>query len=188
MGRKIEPKLVAFIDKKLEQNGSAQVAIVDKDARAVFTYAMEACVGIREAGSNAGTYVELIQETLGGADHEAWCMSAVQSAIAYAELKTGIKSPVYASEHCMTCWRESPENQRVKFYPARGAIVIWRHGNSDSGHTGVVCETDGETIVTVEGNTGPEAGVQREGDGMYRKHRNIHGSGSMKVMGFLKPF
>lgn len=188
MARQIESKMVAFIDEKLKGFGSAQDAIAKKDARALFTYAMEACVGIREHGNNAGAMVELIQETLGSADREAWCMSTVQTCIAYAELKTGIKSPVYATEHCMTCFRETPKSQRVVNYPARGAIVIWKHGNTDSGHTGVVCDTDGDTFTTVEGNTGPESAVNREGDGVYRKHRNIHGSGSMKVQGFIKPF
>ena len=193
MKREIEPEMVAFLDAKLKDNGLAQHAIEQKDPRTVFRLALEACVGIREkGGNNRGPVVELIQETLGGADQEAWCMSLVQTGLAYAELKTGVQSPIAATEHCMTCWRETPTAQRVKSVPAVGAIIVWKHGSTDSGHTGItVSDVKDGQVRAVEGNT--ESGIAggevvREGGGVYVTRRSTSGTGNMRVVGFLKPW
>ncbi len=184
--------MVEFLDRKLNENGLAQQSIKDKEARTVFRLALEACVGIRETSNNAGPMVELIQETLGGADKEPWCASLIQTGLAYAELKTGIKSLVFPSEHCMTIWNETPSSMRVKRIPAIGAICIWRHGTSSSGHTGcTISDVNGTMVYLVEGNT--ESGlysgeVVREGGGVYLTYRSITGTGNMRVIGFLKPF
>lgn len=193
MSRKIEAEMVTFIDWKLSMNGLAQEAIAKKDARTVFRLALESCVGIRETGgNNNGPMVRLIQETIGGADREAWCMSFVQTGLAYAEKKTGIQSPIWASEHCMTVWHETPISQRVHTVPALGAIIIWKHGAGPSGHTGITVSAvkDGH-FSAVEGNT--ESGVSsgqvvRDGGGVYLTERNTFGNGAMRVVGFLKPF
>lgn len=196
--RKIEPKMVSFLDAKLAGNGSAQDAIKNQEARNVFIYAMEACVGIREVGgNNEGPLVDLIQETIGGEGVEPWCMALVQTCIAYAELKTGVVSPVYdgdmGGEHCLTVWNKTPETQRVKYFPGRGAIIIWRHGKTTSGHTGMFVEgkLSDDTFKAVEGNT--ESGVangkvERDGGGVYRTIRKFSGNGDMKILGYLKPF
>lgn len=192
--RQIEPKMIAFIDKKLAGNGAAALAIAQKDARSVFVYAAEACVGIREeGGNNKGPLVELIQETLGGADREAWCMAFMQTCLAYAEVKTGVKSPVHASEHCLTVWKQSPEAQRVKKFPARGAIIIWQHGSTSNGHTGVFLEAqDDGGMRAIEGNAerglAADGSVEREGGGVYLTSRSMKANGTMKVVGWLKPF
>lgn len=190
--RLIEKDLVKFIDEKLKLNGMAQQAIKDRNPRALLIEAARACVGIREiGGNNKGPMVELMQETLGRAGREAWCMSGVQSWIAYAEQKTGLLSPVYPSEHCLTVWNNTPKNQRVKFMPLPGAICIWRHGTSTSGHTGIILGCDDKIMQLVEANT--EAGivgseVVREGGGIYVTERSRKGSGSMKVVGWIKPW
>ncbi len=184
--------MVSFLDEKLSGNGLAVQAIAKKDARTLMRLAAQACVGIREeGGNNTGPMVTLIQETVGGPDHVAWCMSLVQTCIAYAELKTGLKSPIFASEHCLTVWNETPIAQRVRLLPLAGAIVIWRHGTSSSGHTGIVDSCDQERFYAFEGNTssGLVGGeVERSGDGVYFTNREIHGSGDMRVLGFLRPF
>lgn len=113
--RQIEKKMVDWLDTKLIGNGLAQRAISDKDARLLFRLAAEACVGIKESGgNNKGPMVELIQETIDGADREPWCMSFVQTCLAYAEKKTGIKSPIAAGEHCLSVWTSTPKSARVK--------------------------------------------------------------------------
>lgn len=191
--RQIKPKMVAFIDSKLVGNGAAQHAIAVKDARSLMIYAAEACVGIREAtNNNDGPMVELIQSTVGDASGEAWCMAFVQTCIAYAELKTGVKSPLMATEHCLTLWRNTPEGQRVKMIPAPGAIIIWQHGTSDRGHTGFMTEWLKPLMETVEGNTTSgvrtDGSIEREGGGVYINKRNVIQNGLMRVVGFIKPF
>ena len=195
MTRRIEPKLVDYIDKKLSQNGAAQEALKQKNARKVFVFAAEALLGIREAtGRNDGKMVELIQETVGGHGQEPWCMSYVQSCLAYAELKCDVISPIVVSEHCWTVWAQTPKSQRVKTRPLRGAIVIWNYPPGTNGHTGIVDEYEHKKgkMLTLEGNTvaglRPDGTIEREGGGTYMAERSITGNSKMRVLGFLKPF
>lgn len=184
--------MAAWLDHKCA--APAHRALIDADARACFIHAMKACVGIRESGgNNRGPLVELIQDTLGKAEGEPWCMSLVQTCIAWAELRTGKISPIFASEHCMTVWNSTPKAQRVKSIPAPGAIIIWRHGAGPSGHTGAtISAVENDHFRAVEGNTESGLGtagiVERDGGGCYETRRNVIGAGNMKVVGFLKPF
>ena len=194
MIRDIVPELYSWFEVRVALNGYAQHAIETGDPRTLFLCAMQSCVGIREiGGNNKGPLVELMQDTIGPVGAEAWCMSAVQSALAYVEKKMGVKSPIVSSEHCLTTWNNTPIVQRVKHFPLPGAICIWQHGSSSNGHTGVVCGADPQTnlMSLVEGNT--EAGllngkVVRDGGGVYVTNRSMAGNGNMHVKGFLKPF
>lgn len=188
--RKITDKMFNFIDKKLANHGAAQLAIRNKEARNLFIYAAEACVGIKEeGGNNKGLYVVEVQKTSDNrASSEAWCMAAVQTWIAYVERKLGVKSPIYNSEHCMTTFRNTPKEHRVKRIPAPGAITIWKNGSSDSGHTGIVLDFQGnlKNFESLEGNTGSSS--MRDGDGIYVKQRSKVKNGSLVVQGYLIPF
>ena len=186
--------MVSYLNVRLAQSGLFIDAVRRGDARMVFRLAAECCVGIREIGSNnGGPLVELMQQTIGSADHEPWCMSAVQTWLAYAERVTGVKSPIIAGEHCLTVWSDSPKEQRVRTVPGPGAIIIWRHGNTSSGHTGVTCEQPSVSRIfsAVEANTesGNSGGkIERDGGGVYYTKRSLDGAGSMHIVGFLKPF
>ena len=194
--RTIEKTMINFIDKKLEKNGLAQQAIKDKDARVLVVLAAQACVGIREeGGNNKGPMVRLIQETIGGASAEAWCMSFVQTMIAYAEYKTKKYSRVHPSEHCMTVWNKTPKEYRVKTRPLRGAIAIWNYAPSQNGHTGILDIYEDKSkgkMNLIEGNT--EQGltssgtIERDGGGVYYTERSNVGTPKMRLVGFLKPF
>lgn len=191
--RQIEPAMVKFIDAKLASNGLAQKAIEDKDARLLFSLAAQACVGIREqGGNNRGPMVVLIQETVGGASREAWCMAFVQTMIAYVETRLGVVSPIAVGEHCMSVWRQTPKSQRVKTTPAKGAICIWNYPPGQNGHTGVVLEYGTKEMQLIEGNT--ESGltskgtIERDGGGVYHTKRSTKSSKKMVIVGFLKPF
>lgn len=194
ISRKINPDLESYLDQKLQGLGACAEAIARKDARLVMQYAALACIGIREdkGRPNKGRLIQLFTDTVGAPDVIPWCMAFVQSMVAYAEEKTGLVSPVLATEHCMTCWRDTPKAQKVKLYPLPGAIVIWRHAGTDSGHTGLFLEGDRKNFLAVEGNTGGGLGsndeVVREGDGVYRTTRPMGKIGDMELMGFLKPF
>lgn len=192
--RKITDKMFNYVDNKLALNGAAQNAIANKDARSLFIYASESCVGILEAGgNNKGPLVEELQKTVDGkASREPFCMGAVQTWLAYVERKLGVVSPIASSEHCMTTWRDTPKAQRVKTLPLAGAIVIWQHWKAnkptEKGHTGVETEVlqGNKKMETVEANTGDES--MRDGDGVHIRTRSMIKDGSMRVVGFLKPF
>lgn len=192
--RNIEQEMINFLNLKLEPNGLASEAILRKDARLLMLLAAQACVGIRESGgNNRGKMVELLQETIGRAEGEAWCMSFVQTMIAYAEVMTGKVSPIFVSEGCAQTWLNTDKAQRVFKVPAPGAVVIWKNETTGMGHTGIVSSYNakGGYFNAIEGNTGGgvDGGkVVRDGGGVYFTKRSIHGDGSMKVRGFLKPF
>lgn len=191
--RKIESEMVVYIDKKLRGNGLAKVALEKKDARLLFRLAAEACVGIKEAtGRNDGKMVELIQETYGGASGEPWCMALVQTCLAYAEVKTGLKSPVIASELCYSVWYKTDPDQRVKYLPLPGAIAIWNDIGTTRGHTEIVLGTDGNTLQCIGGNTSgttkPGEVINREGNAVVYTIRSFKPVGKRKLLGFLKPF
>lgn len=190
MERKITKKMIDFIDNKIKNHGAAQLAIKNKDARNLFIYVAEACVGIKEEGGyNKGLYIEEIQKTVGNkAQQEPYCMATVQTWLAYVEYKLEVTSPIFASEHCMTTWRKTPTKHRVKKIPAPGAIIIWKNGDTDSGHTGLMLDFQGtnKNFESVEGNTGSDN--MSDGDGIYIKQRNKVKNGKLVIQGYLIPF
>ena len=196
--RKLKNEMIVFLNNALEKNGLAQGHIKNKNARGLMVEAAKVCVGQREAtGKNDGFFVELAQKTVdGAAEGEPWCMAFVQTMIAYAELKTGIISPLAATEHCQTLWAKTQDVQKVKNIPLAGAIVIWKYGNTSNGHTGIVLDCDGNEFSCVEGNasgymvpvTNEIKNVNRNGNGVFYTRRSKFGSGDMKVLGFIKPF
>lgn len=194
--RKIEPLMIQYIDGKLFGNGSADDAILRKDARAVFAFAMESLVGIREhGGNNRGPLVELIQETVGGHSGEAWCMSTIQTCLSYAEVKTGVISRLKATESCLDLWRSSTVKMKVASRPLRGAIAIYQYGSTSKGHTGMFAEEmpgNKNLMQCVEGNTthgmAASGDIIRDGGGVYVTVRSMIPQGSPRLLGFLKPF
>jgi hypothetical protein len=188
MDRQIEPELLNWFDEKLKNNGLAQHAMKEKNARLLFGLAAEACVGIVEVGgNNNGPLVRLIQKTIGEASREPWCASFVQSCLAYAEQKTGQQSPVFATEHVQTMWNKTPQVARVKTFPLKYAIVCWRYEGTSNGHTGIVNENNRQSkMYTIEGNTNDDGA--REGHGVFYKKRDWIRNGSLVKLGFLKPF
>lgn len=192
---KLEKEMKAYIDKKIYEMSPDDLPLCFKnnDPNEIMLLAMKAMEGIHEeGGNNHGHLVELIQETYGTAQGEAYCMGTVMTAIAYAEIYTGILSNIHATEHCMTAWRTTPEKFRSKTH-FRCAVVIWRHYDkygkpTEKGHTGVVEDFDVKSILTIEGNTSPGVGIVREGDGVYPRSRRLGGEGSMKQVGFIKAF
>ena len=152
-----------------------------------------------QGGNNSGQLVEIFQKAVDGvASREPWCMAYVQSCVIRAEEMLSISHPgvdailvnaLHKSEHCMTVWAKTPAACRIPD-PKVGAIVIWRHGNSTSGHTGIVMSVlpDG-SFYTAEGNTGSTAaGIVREGDGVYKKLRSKRQVGTMILVGFIDPW
>lgn len=193
MTRTLHPDMIKYLDGKLAKNGLAQDAIKRKDARLLFVLAAQACVGITEAtGRNDGKMVKLIQETVGNAAGEPWCMALVQTCLAYAEATCGVVSPIVVTEHCQTAWTQTPRAQRVKINPLAGAVAIWGDVGKSSGHTEIVLSADEKSFASVGGNTsgaltkGGE--VNRDGNACVYATRSRASTKKRKLLGFLKPF
>jgi len=162
-------------------------------------YEAKRWIGFTEVGGdNHGQIVEAFQKVVDGrASGEAWCMAALQFWLKHVDEmmnevvgRTLAPHELEITEHCLTCWHKSPVVNRHD-QPAPGRVVIWQHGNTTSGHCGVVAKVDFKNgfIWTIEGNTGSsDSSVQREGDGVYLKRRSIKGVGRMNVVGYLQPW
>ena len=148
-------------------------------------------------GDNKGQVVEMFQKWVDGKAHgEPWCMSFSQFCAGQVDRLTDEifrqslehKSLLKKTEHCVTCWNQSDPKCHMD-YPIKGSLMIWRKGSTSSGHVGIVVDVkDDQTVMTIEGNTGPSEAVTREGDGVYLKERDIKGTYSMRVLGFLNPW
>lgn len=148
-------------------------------------------IGVTEKGKdNSGPEVEMFQRAVDGkARGESWCLAFVQYCLGQVIERRGLEKDLPQTEHCMTFWNKAPDERKGQA-PEPGDIVIWNFVGTPSGHAGIVTgvSKDGKLLDTIEGNTGPEAAVNREGDGVYKKVRSRKGSSKMKVVGFIKPF
>jgi hypothetical protein len=160
---------------------------------------LEFWVGFTEqGGNNKGQAVEVFQKYVDDkAWGEPWCMSFMQFAVGRVDKLMSIFTTVptqvsqhllYPTEHVLTCWNKTPKRLRLS-EPKPGAVAIWQHGNSSSGHTGGVVKLEDDGFWTVEGNTGPEDDqIVREGDGVYLRFRPLGSVGNMHLKGFLLPW
>ena len=154
----------------------------------LFQMAYAALEGIREAGNNAGKWVEMIQYTVGLNRGDAWCMATAQTAIRFVELQTRIDSKLFASGHCLTVFANSKECQVTK--PEQGDLIIYQHGKTQSGHVeGIIDLYKDRFAFTMGGNTSSGPGVSTEGDGVFFRMRSLSSpGGDLSIKGFLRPF
>lgn len=146
-------------------------------------------IGTAEVGGdNKGPMVTELQRTVGDYTASAWCLSFVQSCIAYVEEKLSIESPLVATEHVLTLWNASPKCCRTDL-PQPGDIILWKMGSTLSGHCGIIVEVGEHQFCTIEGNTSDsDHYIERMGDGVYLKARKRGGMGNFREIGFLRPF
>ena len=149
---------------------------------------------VEDAGNNRSKNgaVEWLQETIYGADGEAYCMSTVQSETALVEHFLQKTSNLPASEGCVDTWRQAQKRNLVLLSAMSqqvqpGDIAVWKQFESDSGHTGrvIVARADG-TFQCFEGNTSGAKGVEREGGGAFMKERDRQPSGKLYLLGFIR--
>jgi len=145
-------------------------------------------VGVHEEGrDNDGLLVSLFQKTIGGAFHEPWCLSFIQSIIAYVETTLSIKSELSATEHVLNLWNSSPKILRSTT-PQKGHLILWKLKNTTSGHCGIITGINDTYFETIEGNTSTANSINRDGDGVYLKQRQKEGMGHYALLGVLCPF
>lgn len=198
MKRSIPDGLFDVFEQRLAQSNQAANCIFNKDARGLVVEAARAMVHLQETkGDNRSAEIDLMHRVTGAGLGEPWCMSFVQSCLAYVERRIGIVSPLALGAACVDVWNSSPKEMRVKSIPLAGAIVIWQNVAKPSrGHTGFVTDCDGTSLKTIEGNTSPSndpnSAVESDGDGVFLCHRrwdlfNPDGNGKI-LLGALKPY
>jgi len=150
-------------------------------------------VGVHEVGFNDGPMIEVFQSLISKPMHQPWCVDFVQYCIHEIDKKFVSKTQLFMTESSHLLWANSPQSARVAM-PEPGCVMLWQHYNGDNplstGHAGIVKEIiDNQFVMTVEGNTSPGPGIEREGDGVYLKRRQIKVStGPMRTLGFLLPW
>ena len=141
-------------------------------------------LSVREqGGNNHGPAVKIYLKSVGLAQGDPWCEAYVfyrESAAAKALLLT-IPSwmPRTGSTVLMaTAFKKKglfisvSDAQKDYSLVKRGDHAWFFFASKDRiAHTGIVIEVYNWGVVTVEGNTGPESGVNRDGDGVFVKHR-----------------
>jgi hypothetical protein len=163
----------------------------------ILTHEAQRWIGVKEVGGdNSGQLVEMFQRSVDGkAQREAWCLSFIFYCIKQTDLLADSlflqslqPTTLKPTKHCMTLFRSSKNN--LLKTPEVGCIMLWefvKKGKpTDQGHAEVVIEVHKDHVVTVGGNTSDGTGVNREGDGVYRRVRSVLGSPSMAVRGYLK--
>jgi hypothetical protein len=85
---------------------------------------------------------------------------------------------------------KADKNFKTSEKPVIGAIAVWQHGNTSSGHVGIVKSFDlkTNTMYCIEGNT--NASGSREGDRVAIKARTITRARSatgLNLKGFILP-
>lgn len=203
VARKLEPKLMNYMLTKLKDNVGFQAARAAKDKRRAFRplmiYGGRSLVGVREkTGRNDGPIIELIQDTVGGPERAPYCLSGIETLIAFAEELTGIKSPLIATELCTALWNDTKKNHPeliVKKIPAPGAIALWqdvKNGRGlSTGHTELVEAAYNSAWDGIGFNTSgaayPGGPVVREGNGVYFTKRDYSDRATRILLGFIKP-
>lgn len=152
-------------------------------------------LGIQEiGGNNQGQVVGIFQRDAGIAPGDPWCMAFVQYCINHVDETVAVfnsdadRSRMAKGAHCLTVWNKTPESLKTST-PVPGSIAVWQHSDQASGHTGVVVDIpDNGFFRTIEGNTSPGQGVNRDGDGVFQKDHAITAIGSMRLLGFILPW
>lgn len=183
--RKYNPELMKFIDGRLPER---LWPIELMQPRRLLVEVMRCFVGIQEEGlNNQGTAIRLLQSTVGRAEGEPWCMSTIQSAIAYVEYVLNLRCPLPATEHCLTFYQGAKNLKMIDIsFGQVGDIVIWYYRGTSNGHCGIISKT-GDMHETIEGNTSSRDTMERDGDGVFIKLRNPMGNNFMSVKAYVKP-
>lgn len=151
-------------------------------------------VGIHEVGgNNDGPVIRMYQSVIGKAEKEPWCLSFLQWLVREIDKKMGTKTSLFATESTQLLFKDTPKECRLHL-PEPGCILVWQKYKDETplsiGHVALVTEVlNSDYVLTVEGNTAPGDGIQREGDGVYMKRRYVNQhTGYMRVRGFLSPW
>jgi hypothetical protein len=142
-------------------------------------------VGVVESGGpNRGTYVEIYQRAAGIKPGDPWCAAYCFFRHEEAARKLELDNPLPRSGYCPVfknwaiknkCWvAVATAAVRNGAGVSVGDLCLFYFRNLKRvAHIGIVVEVTTNGVFTVEGNTGPQGavGVQREGDGVYKKFR-----------------
>lgn len=128
--------------------------------------------GVLEEGNNAGEMVEKFQQST-KSGKAPWCVSFLVYVINDKIAKPlGFSDILPRTASSQALYAYAKKYDLLTKTPKPGDIAIWRNGNTWTGHVGLILDVLDKTLLTIEGNTGPQKAVEREGDGVYIKNRS----------------
>lgn len=159
-------------------NAPGQIAL-----RAIQDAELPQTLSVREKGNNAGVYVETYLHSVGLSKGDPWCAAFVYYRLSQAakELGKSLPNGFPKSGYCPDfkdwgkdngLWIPASNWTQAK----RGDLVLYYFSAKERvAHIGLVSSVGSSEFITVEGNTGASSSVNpvnRDGDGVYMKHRN----------------
>jgi hypothetical protein len=152
-------------------------------------------VGVKETGSNSGKEVNEYLRSVGLSPGNSWCAAFQYWGFFSACVELNLNSshiPIQRTGLALNVIKYvmKMKSHNTPFRAKPGDLIVWQHGNTIHGHIGCIIVVHGLMVTTIEGNTGPAAGSQSNGDGVYEKRRSLLGNiGDMKavaLIGFLE--
>lgn len=147
-------------------------------------------VGVTEkGGENRGEFVEVYQASVGIPPGSPWCaawlyyryLAAAKSleVLLPSLIKSGYTPDWknWAIEKGLWISRTRARNNTSLVRPG-DAVCFFSAKKKRIFHIGIVKSVHDWGVMTIEGNTGPEAGVNADGDGVYEKRRDWSELGS----------
>lgn len=140
-------------------------------------------LSVRETGQNRGKYIEVYQKAVGIRPGDPYCQAFAYFRLKKAADTLGLKMPADFPRTGYTptaaswfkkkgLWIPVSQAKRGVLVPAVGDWVFFYFpAKGRIAHVGIVVGVDGSGVHTVEGNTSPGPGVNRDGDGVFRRYR-----------------
>jgi hypothetical protein len=149
-------------------------------------------LGTQENTSEGKVLVEMFLNSVGLKGNLPWCAAFISFCLEEAE-KTYGKSGIVQTAGVLNMWEKTPKELRIE-KPEAGAIAIYQSQKNDkllsTGHAGIVFDYPKPNLfITIEGNTTDGKGIDRDGDGVYKKMRPYPSFYKTLVLkGFLLPW
>lgn len=138
---------------------------------------------VREVGNNSGKWVEIYLKAVNLLRGNPWCQAFVVYRLVTAAHFLGKTVPASfprsGSTVVVSGWfkknglwisRQSVVNGKAGIKPGDIAYFFFA-SKGRIAHTGLVVDVESNGFWSIEGNTGPGPGVEREGQGVYKKFR-----------------
>jgi hypothetical protein len=142
-------------------------------------------LGVREVGkNNHGPSIKVYLESVGLKEGDPWCQAFVyyrhRTAAANMRLalpsdypKTGYTPTAAAFFKRKALWTPKAAAEKNPSLVQPGDLAYFFFSKMKRiAHVGIVVEVHSWGVVTVEGNTSSDGGVNRDGGGVYKKRRN----------------
>lgn len=151
-------------------------------------YAMQ-YLGTHEGTNNSGNFVDYVLEAVNikANSHASWCAGFVARMMKLAKVTYPTKFSALAQAYI-------DKTKSIKAYDVWCGkitlkdgwyLVIWKKGNTISGHIGFLIVQDGKLFYTIEGNTSSgTGGSQDNGDMVAFRTREIQPYAYMKIVYF----